>query len=63
MSWLAAWTREQSDPRLGWDDVAWIRRRWDGPLVLKGVMDVEDARRAADSGADALVVPNHGGRS
>jgi L-lactate dehydrogenase (cytochrome) len=62
MASLAAWTREQFDPRLGWDDVAWIRRRWDGPLVLKGLMDVEDARRAADSGADALVVSNHGGR-
>ena len=62
MSSLAAWTREQFDPRLGWDDVAWIRRRWHGPLVLKGLMDVEDARRAADSGADALVVSNHGGR-
>jgi L-lactate dehydrogenase (cytochrome) len=62
MSSLASWTKEQFDPRLSWDDVAWIRRRWKGRLILKGVMDVEDARLAAQSGADALVVSNHGGR-
>jgi L-lactate dehydrogenase (cytochrome) len=62
MSSLASWTKEQFDPRLSWDDVAWIRRRWPGQLILKGVMDVEDARLAAQSGADALVVSNHGGR-
>jgi isopentenyl diphosphate isomerase/L-lactate dehydrogenase-like FMN-dependent dehydrogenase len=62
MSSLGAWTREQFDPRLNWDDVAWIKKRWGGKLILKGIMDVEDARLAADSGADALVVSNHGGR-
>jgi L-lactate dehydrogenase (cytochrome) len=62
MSSLAAWTNEQFDPRLNWDDVAWIKKQWGGPLVLKGVMEVEDAKRAADVGADALVVSNHGGR-
>ena len=62
MSSLGAWTKEQFDPRLNWDDVEWIKKRWGGKLILKGVMDVEDARLAADSGADALVVSNHGGR-
>ena len=62
MSSLGAWTREQFDPRLSWDDVAWIRKRWGGKLILKGIMVEEDARLAADSGADALVVSNHGGR-
>ena len=45
-----------------WDDIAWIRRLWDKRLVLKGIMDAEDARRAVDAGADAIVVSNHGGR-
>ena len=62
MSSLGAWTREQFDPQLNWDDVAWIKRRWGGRLILKGIMVEEDARLAADSGADALVVSNHGGR-
>ena len=59
---LAAWTNEQFDPRLSWADVRWVRERWDGKLVLKGIMDADDARLAADSGADAIVVSNHGGR-
>ena len=59
---LQAWTNAQYDPRLSWDDVGWIRERWGGKLILKGVLDVEDARRAADTGAEALVVSNHGGR-
>ncbi len=59
---LASWTSAQFDPTLDWSDVEWIKRRWGGPLVLKGIMDAEDARLAADSGADALVVSNHGGR-
>ncbi len=59
---LAAWTAAQFDPTLNWSDVEWIKKRWGGPLILKGVMDAEDARHAADSGADALVVSNHGGR-
>ena len=59
---LSAWTREQFDPRLSWADIDWVRRRWDGPLILKGIMAVDDARLAADHGADAIVVSNHGGR-
>jgi L-lactate dehydrogenase (FMN-dependent) and related alpha-hydroxy acid dehydrogenases len=62
LSSLSSWTAEQFDPRLNWRDVEWIKQRWGGPLILKGIMDVEDARHAADSGADALVVSNHGGR-
>ena len=62
MNSLAAWTNEQFDPRLSWEDVAWVRKQWDGPLILKGIMDVEDARLAVQSGADAIVVSNHGGR-
>ncbi|MES1979516.1 MAG: alpha-hydroxy acid oxidase [Pseudomonadota bacterium] len=62
MSSLAVWTNEQFDPRLSWADVAWVRERWDGKLVLKGIQDVEDAKLAAQSGADVIVVSNHGGR-
>jgi L-lactate dehydrogenase (cytochrome) len=62
LSSLSSWITEQFDPRLGWADVAWVKQRWGGKLVLKGIMDAEDARLAADSGADALVVSNHGGR-
>ena len=62
MSSLAAWTKEQFDPQLDWNDVEWIKKRWGGRLILKGIMDPEDARLAAASGADALVVSNHGGR-
>ncbi|MEO8122875.1 MAG: alpha-hydroxy acid oxidase [Burkholderiales bacterium] len=62
MSSLAAWTNEQFDPRLSWPDVEWVKTQWGGKLILKGIMDVEDARLAAESGADALIVSNHGGR-
>ncbi|MPN02125.1 L-lactate dehydrogenase [bioreactor metagenome] len=62
MSSLAAWTNEQFDPRLSWADVAWVRQQWQGKLILKGIMDVEDAKLAVLSGADAIVVSNHGGR-
>jgi len=62
MSSLGQWTAQQFDPRLSWADVEWIKTRWGGPLILKGVMEPEDARLAAGSGADALVVSNHGGR-
>ncbi len=62
MSSLSEWTATQFDPALSWADVEWVKNRWGGKLILKGVMDVEDARHAADSGADALVVSNHGGR-
>lgn len=59
---LATWTVEQFDPTLSWDDVRWIKDRWGGKLILKGVLDPEDAEKAARSGADALIVSNHGGR-
>jgi L-lactate dehydrogenase (cytochrome)/glycolate oxidase len=59
---LSAWTREQFDPSLSWADVAWVKERWGGKLILKGIMDAEDAALAVQSGADALVVSNHGGR-
>jgi L-lactate dehydrogenase (cytochrome) len=59
---LSSWTVEQFDPRLSWDDVDWVRQRWGGKFILKGIMEVEDARLAADHGADAIVVSNHGGR-
>ena len=62
MSSLGAWTAEQFDPRLSWADVEWVKKLWGGKLILKGILDVEDARLAVDSGADALVVSNHGGR-
>src|SRR3546814_536136 len=62
LSSLSSWTAEQFDPRLSWADVEWIKQRWGGKLILKGILDVEDARLAADSGADALIVSNHGGR-
>ena len=61
--WAAgAWANDNFDSSLSWDDVAWVRKLWPGKLVLKGVLDAEDARRAADLGADAIVVSNHGGR-
>ncbi len=59
---LSAWTNEQFDPRLSWADVAWVKEQWGGKLILKGIMDAEDARLAVASGADAIVVSNHGGR-
>ena len=62
MGSLSAWTSQQFDPRLNWNDVEWIKKLWGGKLILKGIMDAEDARLAADSGADALIVSNHGGR-
>jgi L-lactate dehydrogenase (cytochrome) len=62
MSSLSAWTAQQFDPTLNWDDVEWIKKRWGGKIVLKGIQDAEDARLAIDSGADALIVSNHGGR-
>ena len=62
MSSLSAWTAQQFDPALSWDDVAWIKERWGGKLIIKGIMDADDARLAVRSGADALIVSNHGGR-
>ena len=62
LSSLSTWTAEQFDPQLSWKDVAWIKERWGGKLILKGVLDVEDAKMATETGADALIVSNHGGR-
>lgn len=62
MNSLSAWTSQQFDPKLNWGDVEWIKKRWGGKLILKGIMDAEDAKLAVDSGADALIVSNHGGR-
>ena len=62
MGSLAEWTARQFDPALSWKDVEWIKKRWGGKLILKGIQDVEDAQLAVDSGADALIVSNHGGR-
>lgn len=62
MSSLSSWTAQQFDPALSWDDVQWIRDRWGGKLILKGIIDPEDAELAARTGADAIIVSNHGGR-
>ena len=62
MSSLSSWTAQQFDPALNWGDVEWIKQRWGGKLILKGIQDVEDAKLAVQSGADALIVSNHGGR-
>ena len=57
-----SWVDSQFDPSVTWDDLAWVREHWRGSIVLKGVLDPEDARRAVDEGVDAVVVSNHGGR-
>jgi L-lactate dehydrogenase (cytochrome) len=62
VSSLGSWTTEQFDPHLSWKDVAWIKERWGGKLILKGILDKEDALMATKTGADAIVVSNHGGR-
>lgn len=62
MTSLANWTASQFDPKLSWDDIEWLKQQWGGPLILKGILDPEDARIAAESGADAIIVSNHGGR-
>jgi L-lactate dehydrogenase (cytochrome) len=59
---LAQWTATQFNQALSWDDIEWIRSLWPGKLILKGILDVEDAKLAAKSGASAIVVSNHGGR-
>ncbi|MGQ0834188.1 MAG: alpha-hydroxy acid oxidase [Gammaproteobacteria bacterium] len=59
---LAEWIGRQFDPTLSWRDLDWIRARWKGKLLLKGIMDIEDARSAAAAGVDGIVVSNHGGR-
>jgi L-lactate dehydrogenase (cytochrome) len=62
MGSLSEWTAKQFDPSLSWNDVEWIKKRWGGKLILKGIQDAEDAQLAVNSGADALIVSNHGGR-
>lgn len=62
MSSLSSWTSQQFDPVLSWKDVEWIKKCWGGKLIIKGIMDAEDAKLAVASGADALIVSNHGGR-
>jgi len=62
MSSLMSWTNEQFDPKLDWSKIARIRDQWGGKLILKGILDEDDARLAADFGADAIIVSNHGGR-
>jgi L-lactate dehydrogenase (cytochrome) len=62
MSSLSSWTASQFDPRLNWEDVQWVKNYWGGKLILKGIQDPDDARLAVQSGADALIVSNHGGR-
>lgn len=59
---LAAWTAAQLDPSISWTDVAWVRKQWQGKLIIKGIMDADDARQALSCGADGLIVSNHGGR-
>ena len=59
---LASWTSEQFDPQLDWKEIDWIKKRWGGKLILKGILDSEDAILASKTGADALIVSNHGGR-
>lgn len=59
---LGQWSAEQLDPTLSWQDIAWVKDIWQGPLVIKGIMDAEDADQAAGTGVDAIVVSNHGGR-
>jgi L-lactate dehydrogenase (cytochrome) len=62
LSSLSTWIAEQFDLRVTWDEVRWLRRRFDGPLIVKGILDADDARQAIDAGANAIVVSNHGGR-
>ena len=62
LSDLMGWVAENFDPTVTWKDVEWVRRQWEGPLVIKGILDPDDAREAAASGADGIVVSNHGGR-
>ena len=62
LSSLSVWTQKQFEDKLSWDDVEWIKQKWGGPLILKGILDIEDAKLAVKSGADAIIVSNHGGR-
>ena len=62
LSDFQAWISANFDPSVSWKDVEWLRQRWEGPLIIKGILDPDDARQAAKAGADAIVVSNHGGR-
>src|SRR5204862_6601481 len=62
LSTLSQWIAGQFDPTLSWKDVEWVKNLWGGKLILKGILDADDAELAAASGADAIVVSNHGGR-
>ena len=62
LSDFQAWIHANFDPSVSWKDVEWVRGQWNGPLIIKGILDADDARAAADSGADGIVVSNHGGR-
>lgn len=62
MASLASWTNEQFDPKLDWDKVSKLKKKWGGPFILKGILDAEDAKKAVEVGADAIIVSNHGGR-
>jgi L-lactate dehydrogenase (cytochrome) len=62
MGSLSEWTAKQFDPALSWADIEWIKKRWGGKIILKGIQDIEDAHLAVATGADAIVVSNHGGR-
>ena len=62
ISSLSSWTSEQFDPKLDWETIKKYRKQWDGKLVLKGILDAEDAKKALEIGADAIIVSNHGGR-
>jgi L-lactate dehydrogenase (cytochrome) len=59
---LAEWTATQFDQALSWNDIEWVKGQWPGKLILKGILDIQDAKLAVKSGADAIVVSNHGGR-
>ena len=62
LSDFQAWIHANFDPSVSWKDVAWVRKQWNGPLIIKGILDADDAKKAAVSGADGIVVSNHGGR-
>ncbi len=62
ISSLSSWSAEQFDPKLSWQDIDWIKQRWGGKLIIKGILDAEDAKLAVKTGADAIIVSNHGGR-
>jgi L-lactate dehydrogenase (cytochrome) len=62
LSSLSAWTSSQFDPALSWTEIGWVKERFGGPVIVKGILDADDARAAVAHGADAIIVSNHGGR-